>query len=251
MVKARKAAEGFHGRTQDELSALMSASRAVLKHRDFAEAARVIFDQARLITGARSGYVALLSEDGEENELLFLEAGGMPCSVNPHLPMPIRGLREVAYRENRTVYDNEFMQSHWVEFMPEGHVVLRNVMFAPLVVEGRTVGIIGLANKEGDFSDRDADMASLFGEFAAIALVNSRNLEQLNTTVNDLKESLNEIKMLQGMIPVCCNCQKIRDDQGYWGKVDAYISKHSHADVTHGICPECAEKLYPGLGKGK
>lgn len=249
MSKGSSEFAGREGRSQDEISALLNASRAVLRHRDFAQAARVIFDQARLITGARSGYVALLSEEGAENELLFLESGGMPCTVDPNLPMPIRGLREVAYRENRTVFDNDFMHSKWLEFMPKGHVVLKNIMFAPLIVEGKTVGIIGLANKKGDFTERDAYMASAFGEFAAIALVNSRNLEQLNTALTDLQKTLDEVKTLQGIIPMCCNCQKIRDDEGYWEKVDEYIARHSDADITHGICPACREKLYPGLSK--
>jgi GAF domain-containing protein len=54
------------------------------------------------------------------------------------------------------------MNSEWVEFMPKGHVILRNVMFAPLVVDGKTVGIIGLANKETDFNDNDARFGNRF-----------------------------------------------------------------------------------------
>ena len=125
-------------RTQKaQIEAMMRATRAVLEQRDFATTARTIFDEARRMTGARSGYVALLSEDGSENELLFLEAGGLPCSVDPELPMPIRGLRAEAYRTGQAVMDNDFMASEWLAFMPAGHVDLRNVMFAPLVVEGR------------------------------------------------------------------------------------------------------------------
>ena len=47
------------------------------------------------------------------------------------------------------------------------------------------------------------------------------------------------------MLPICASCKKIRDDRGYWIKIEAYIEKHSKAEFSHGICPECARKLYP------
>lgn len=158
-----------------ELSSVVKASRSVLEAKSFIHSARSIFDLARDITGAESGYIALLSATGEENEVLFLESGGLPCTVDPSLPMPIRGLREEAYRLKRPVYHNDFLSSQWVKFMPGGHVRLRNVLFAPLVLEDKAVGIIGLANKNGDFSDRDAEVASHFGELAAISLQHSRD----------------------------------------------------------------------------
>ena len=141
---------------QRELDALMNGAKVVLGQKGFTESARAIFDYCKDLIGATSGYVALLSESGEENEVLFLEAGGLPCDVNPELPMPIRGLRAESYHSNKAVYHNDFMNSEWVNFMPGGHVILKNVMFAPLVLEGKTVGIIGLANKFTDFNENDA-----------------------------------------------------------------------------------------------
>jgi DNA-binding response OmpR family regulator len=72
----------------------------------------------------------------------------------------------------------------------------------------------------------------------------------------ELEDSLREIKTLQGFLPICASCKKIRDDKGYWNQIEAYISEHSDAKFTHGICPECAKKLYPEyydnvLGKKK
>jgi len=54
-----------------------------------------------------------------------------------------------------------------------------------------------------------------------------------------------KIKTLCGMLPICASCKKIRDDRGYWNKIEAYIEKYSEAEFSHGICPECAGKLYP------
>lgn len=60
--------------------------------------------------------------------------------------------------------------------------------------------------------------------------------------VSQLKEALAEIKTLKGFIPICALCKKIRDDEGYWNQLEAYISKHTDAKFTHCLCPECVEK---------
>jgi hypothetical protein len=229
---------------RDPRASLLKAARAVLRHRTFPEAARVIFDEACHMTGAQSGYVALMSADGSENELLFLEAGGLPCSVDPDLPMPIRGLRADSYAANRAVWDNDFMNSRWASFLPTGHVLLRNVLFAPLVIEGRAEGIIGLANKPGDFTEDDAVLASAFADFAAVALQNSRMVDDLRTANDALRRTLSEVKTLRGILPICAHCKKIRDEDGYWQQVDEYIHDHADVDFSHGICRECAKRLY-------
>ncbi len=62
-----------------------------------------------------------------------------------------------------------------------------------------------------------------------------------------LQQALDEIKMLQGIIPICSHCKKIRDDAGCWNRFEAYIQKHSEARFSHGICPDCARQFYPGF----
>ena len=59
-----------------------------------------------------------------------------------------------------------------------------------------------------------------------------------------LKQSMKEINTLRGFLPICANCKKIRDDRGYWTQIETYISMHSEAEFSHGICPECVIKLY-------
>jgi hypothetical protein len=67
--------------------------------------------------------------------------------------------------------------------------------------------------------------------------------------VNDLNKALLEVDTLRGILPLCSFCNKIRDDKGYWEKVDIYIRKHSRADISHSICPECAKKNFPKFYK--
>ena len=62
--------------------------------------------------------------------------------------------------------------------------------------------------------------------------------------INDLKAALDEVRTLQGLIPICSSCKKIRDDTGYWDQIENYIQLHSSATFSHSICPECLEKLY-------
>ena len=66
-------------------------------------------------------------------------------------------------------------------------------------------------------------------------------------TIRKLQTTLMEVKMLRGLIPICANCKNIRDDQGYWQQIEAYIQTHSDAVFSHGICPDCLRKLYPDL----
>lgn len=60
----------------------------------------------------------------------------------------------------------------------------------------------------------------------------------------ELKDALNKVKTLSGLLPICASCKNIRDDKGYWNKIESYIRTHSEAEFTHSICPECSEKLY-------
>jgi len=246
---ARKMIGGTSAETK--LQAVIDSARTILQTQTFQESARTIFDHCRELTGAVSGYVALLNESGQENEVLFLEAGGLPCTVDPALPMPIRGLRATAYETHRAAYENNFMQSRWVGFMPEGHVELRNVLFAPLNLEGKTVGIIGLANKPGDFTAEDAEIASVLGELAAIALRINRHIDLLNERTSSLESALAQVRTLHGLLPICSHCKKIRDDQGYWTLVESYISARTDAQFTHGLCPDCLQKFYPEYPRNK
>jgi PAS domain S-box-containing protein len=67
--------------------------------------------------------------------------------------------------------------------------------------------------------------------------------------IQRLQDALTKIKVLRGLIPICASCKSIRDDKGYWHKVEEYIRDHSEAQLTHGVCPACARKLYPEFYK--
>jgi phosphoserine phosphatase RsbU/P len=90
------------------------------------------------------------------------------------------------------------------------------------------------------------------GELIARVEVGHRMIEMQDTLLNrlvDLQKALSEIKTLRGMLPMCARCKKIRDDKGYWNQIEVYIRKHTDAEFSHGLCPDCIKILYPELDK--
>ncbi len=72
-----------------------------------------------------------------------------------------------------------------------------------------------------------------------------RALARERAAQDELVKALSEIKVLQGLLPICSGCKKIRDDKGSWNQLEIFIRDHSGADFTHSICPDCAKALYP------
>ena len=82
-----------------------------------------------------------------------------------------------------------------------------------------------------------------FKDMAELSRLN-RELTERN---EELQQALAQIQTLRGLIPICASCKKIRDDAGYWQQVDVYLREHTQAEFTHGLCPDCAAKLYPDV----
>jgi len=177
-----------------EMATLFESTQSVLKYRLFKEAAQAIFTSCKHLVGATVGYVALLNEACNENYAIFLDPGEFKCVVDPALPMPVRGLREEAYRLGQTVYHNDFANSEYKKMLPQGHVIIENVLFTPLMLEGKALGLLGLGNKPGGFTERDAKIAAIFGELAAIALNNSRMLQQLQGEIAERRQLEDQLR---------------------------------------------------------
>jgi hypothetical protein len=73
--------------------------------------------------------------------------------------------------------------------------------------------------------------------------------EALREERNRLQQHIDKVKVLQGLLPICASCKNVRDDKGYWSQVETYIEQHSSAHFTHGLCPDCARRLYPEIYK--
>jgi CheY-like chemotaxis protein len=84
-----------------------------------------------------------------------------------------------------------------------------------------------------------------------IAMVKHEAAKSRETLIAQLQKALQEVKTLRGLLPICASCKKIRKDDNSWQQIEEYIASHSDADFTHGICPECAHRLYPELYPNK
>jgi PAS domain S-box-containing protein len=89
-------------------------------------------------------------------------------------------------------------------------------------------------------TDADGQFTGYIG--SCVDITDNIHLEELRRKTQET-----EIKTLRGLLPICAHCKKIRDDQGYWQQIESYVTQHSDADFTHGICPTCFETHYPEL----
>ncbi len=80
----------------------------------------------------------------------------------------------------------------------------------------------------------------------AIAIARHADLMELRRVNHDLERTLAVVKTLKGLLPICSGCKKIRDEKDYWNEVEIYVMQHTDAKFTHGLCPKCLEKYFPG-----
>lgn len=122
----------------------------------------------------------------------------------------------------------------------------------PLFELQRRVNAIirGNGKTESDYIYPDNEIGVIAKEVGQLAehelYIKSEKLTELNI---ELKKSLEEVKTLRGIIPICSYCKKIRDDEGVWNQLESYIRSHSDAEFTHGACPECYKKQIAKLDK--
>jgi hypothetical protein len=131
------------------------------------------------------------------------------------------------------------------------------IIFVILIISFSTFSYFDVLEKIVEFSSQyeayeiDEIISTMIVFTACMLIFSIRRLKEANKSrevaleMNDeLKKAINEINTLKGIIPICSYCHKIRDDEGEWERVDSYISKHSDARFSHGICPDCVETAW-------
>ena len=112
-----------------------------------------------------------------------------------------------------------------------------------LTAKGRKEDIVeGLTAGADDYVIKPFDRSELKARISAGERI-LRLQAELASRVKELELALTNVKLLQGLLPICCYCKKIRDDKNYWQQVDTYVADHSEAQFTHGICPDCRDKI--------
>lgn len=107
--------------------------------------------------------------------------------------------------------------------------------------------VIHKTRLEGLVEERTAELSRAYEKIQNELRAKEVVEEVLRDEKRKLEDALAEVKALSGLLPICASCKKIRDDRGYWNQIEMYISEHSEATFSHGLCPDCAEKLYPGI----
>jgi hypothetical protein len=113
----------------------------------------------------------------------------------------------------------------------------------------RTMVWVAQITTQTDESRNAADWASRPGErrLPPPVLSDARLIELAERRARKLEHILEELKTLQGLLPICVHCKKIRNDRGYWQRLEQYLEEHSEAKFSHGLCPDCFKELYPDL----
>jgi len=94
-------------------------------------------------------------------------------------------------------------------------------------------------------SERTRELDEVNGKLRQEIEERKRTEAEKEQLIVQLQKAMQDVKVLSGFLPICASCKKIRDDTGYWRQIEEYISEHSNALFSHGLCPECSRKLYP------
>ena len=100
-------------------------------------------------------------------------------------------------------------------------------------------------NLEKKINERTMELDAANGRLLCEIEERKRTEAEKEQLIVQLQNAMQDVKVLSGFLPICAACKKIRDDTGYWRQIEEYISKHSNALFSHGICPDCSKKLYP------
>ena len=117
----------------------------------------------------------------------------------------------------------------------------------PIIIKDVVYGVMEFFSREPRPPDDSllqamTDMGIKIGQF----IERQQAEEQRERLVQELQAAMSNVKILSGLLPICSSCHKIRDDKGYWNTLEIYIAENSEADFSHGICQDCARRLYPG-----
>jgi len=136
------------------------------------------------------------------------------------------------------------------ETRPTPVVVLTAFENQKLIQQASKVGVGAYMLKPPNPQQVERAITIAVARFDDLMEVRRLNAE-LKARNKELEEALAKVKMLSGLLPICASCKKIRDDEGYWQQVERYIEEHSDIRFSHGLCPDCARRLYPDIFTGK
>jgi CheY-like chemotaxis protein len=125
----------------------------------------------------------------------------------------------------------------------------------PIIVltglDDEAIAIQALQHSVQDYLNKNRTDSILLHRSIKYSMERFNNIREKERLITELKEALDNIKTLRGLLPICTGCKNIRNDDGYWIQVESYLKSHSDLNFTHSICPDCVKKLYPEFSRNK
>ena len=243
--EARKKAEIRQATMKRRLEALWKISSMVKA--DFKAICDTVLEEIVGMTKSRYGFYGFLNEDENVMTIYSWSREALAdCALNDKpliYPIENSGIWGNAIRNRKQFILNDYsLKCKNKKGAPEGHVKIKRILSVPIFAnKDRIVAVGCVANKKENYDNDDVRQLNAYLHSAQI-LLESRKLEEDRQLL--LEKALSELKILRGILPLCCICKKVRDKEGNWESVDIYIDKYSQADVSHGICPDCMKKYY-------
>lgn len=231
---------------QQRLNALWKISSMV--NESFSKICNTLLEEIVAMTESQYAFWGFLDDNETEMSIYaWSESVTSDCSISIK---PIKFMIEQsgvwgnAVRDKKPViYNNYDANLANKKGTPEGHVQLKRIISVPVFSStGKVVALGCAANKRENYVKEDKNQLVAYLSNVQLILENRKKEEERKYL---LEKSLSELNILRGILPLCSFCKKIRDDKGYWERVDVYIQKYSQADISHSICPQCMKKHYP------
>ena len=206
--------------------------------------------EAVSLTKSNIGYI--FHYDERKNEFILNHwtnhATEYPNILNPTRTYRLEktGIWSEPVRQGKPVFQNELHSSHTLgKGYPEGHPPLHRFLSIPVFANDKIVAVVSVANKETDYGQDDARQLSLLMDTVWHYVERRESEIEKERLIKELQKALAEIKTLSDLLPICAYCKNIRDDKGYWNKLESYITEHAGTRFSHGICPDCMKKNFP------
>lgn len=218
-------------------------------------------DEAVRLSGSRIGYFHFVNADHQSIRLYTWSTGTRRICTTveaTHYPIAVAGIWVDCVHRGEPVIHNDYAAEPHRKGLPHGHVALTRDLGVPVFEDGHIVAVLGVGNKDVPYDQADIDFVQLLAGTIWSIVLRKRAQERLREEVAarteelrqrnlELQQALDDVRVLSGIVPICSYCKQIRDDQGYWNQLESYLSAHSEARFSHGICPSCARTLFPDI----
>ena len=171
------------------LNSLNEAAQVVLNYDSFQPNARRLFDICKKVLDVKNGFLATQHENGSSDILFFSEKIINDHKFSADTNITAQYLQPVIFQHNETIFQNNIEDTIWHSILPQKYLPIQNIIFAPLFVYGKKVGMFALANKTTDFCNEDIEVVTAYAKFVALSFNNFHNKQELNEAQVKAEES--------------------------------------------------------------